>query len=370
VKKISFFFLFLSILLISSFLVLEISLRVYLSAKHFKNPHISYLGKTWYSYEQENLKIAKFDKNLLSDLKKSNIQNINLPRWNPNSNIIIDKFGFRYNANEIENFKNNKKILVTGDSFAFGSQVSNNQSWPSYLEKLIKVKVFNGGHPGYGTGQSLRKAILISTKDKFDYFIWSFIYQDFDRDQSSKILIKKNNILQFNQYKKKPNYVKKNYKKNIYHTFKEIFFLVYLVDREIIKKIDIFNDNKGSEKYYTTLLNASDQYTSTYSVEEQITFLIDKFKEIEIENKFILIQHTDLSKNTNEETINKRIKIYDEKYKYILFEVAKKNGIKIVDTEEAFKNMSEEEKRLMWFDHHTSKGNRIVAEYIAKNINF
>ena len=32
-----------------------------------------------------------------------------------------------------------QKILVTGDSFTFGAQVSNNETWPAYLENISKI---------------------------------------------------------------------------------------------------------------------------------------------------------------------------------------------------------------------------------------
>ena len=169
-RKTVFYFLLLIILSILSFLVLEISIRSYLSIKNLNNPHVSYWGKTWYSYQNETLKLQKFDKLLFKKLKETNLQKVYLPRWIPGSNITIDDQGFRKNDNKDIKFKNNKKILVTGDSFTFGSQVSNNQTWPSYLEKIVKVKVLNGGQPAYSSAQSLRKAIILSERYNFDYF--------------------------------------------------------------------------------------------------------------------------------------------------------------------------------------------------------
>ena len=47
-----------------------------------------------------------------------------------------------------------------------------------------------------------------------------------------------------------------------------------------------------------------------------------------------------------------------------------KKKIKIIDTENWFNKMSSEEKRLMWHDHHTPRGNYEVARFISQNINF
>ena len=62
--------------------------------------------------------------------------------------------------------------------------------------------------------------------------------------------------------------------------------------------------------------------------------------------------------------------MYDDKYKTILFKYAKEYGIKIIDTQLVFENMSEKQKRLMWLDHHTPVGNESIAKFIIKNIDF
>ncbi len=363
-KKLSFYLLFLFLLIFTSFVLLETSLRIYLTLKHFKNPHVSYWGKTWYSYENNNIVINKFDENLRSNLKEVNFHKLNLPRWSTNANITINKSGFRENDNRNIIFKNDKKILVTGDSFTYGYQVSNNETWPSYLEDIIKIKVNNGGHQGYSAGQSLKRAQMLSKKEKYDYFIWSVIYNDFKRDVPIKFIIKKNNELQFNKFRLNPEYTNKLKPKNLYDSLRELFFSFYLLDREVIQNIN-FLKTPYIEKYIP-LIDGSNQY----SAKEQIEFLIKEFLKIEIKNKYILIQHTDISENTNKKLIYDRKRAYDEKYKKFLFDTAKKNEIKIIDTENWFNQMSSEEKRLMWHDHHTPRGNYEVAKFISQNINF
>ena len=299
-----------------------------------------------------------------SNLKEAKFKNLNLPRWAENSNITINKLGFRENDNEDLIFKNNQKILTTGDSFTYGSQVSNDETWPSYLENLIKIKVYNGGHPGYSAGQSLRRAQILSKKEKYDYFIWSVIYNDFYRDRPIKFIIKNDNKLQFNKFKLNPLYTSTKNVKNFYSSLRELFFNFYLFDREIFGKLDLFKKKKV-EKYVNLIEGSND-----YSVEEYIEFLLEEFLEIEIENKYILIQHTDFSENTGQKLIDGRKKAYDEKYKHILFNIADKKKIKIIDSEIWFNQMSSEEKRLMWHDHHTPRGNYEVARFISQNINF
>ena len=58
---------------------------------------------------------------------------INIPGWK-NSKLTIDHRGFRSNDNP-EPKNDRGRTLTLGDSFTFGSQVSNAETWPSCLER-------------------------------------------------------------------------------------------------------------------------------------------------------------------------------------------------------------------------------------------
>ena len=362
-KNVINYFLLIFILIFAAFFTLEVSLRIYLTLKHFETPHLNYWGKTWYRFEK--IEFAGFHEELISDLIVSNYQKVNGARWKKNSKLTINHNGFRENGNEISNYKNEKKILVTGDSFAFGDQVSNNETWPAYLENKSKILVFNGGHPGYSAGQSLKKAIILSNKDTYDYFIWSVIYDDFIRDYQLKFIVKKNGELKFNKFKKNKDFKREKKKKLLYHYLKENFFIVYIVDRELISKI-IKPEKKISPKSYKRLVKG----LINYSEKELSDFLINKFLKINIDKKYILIQHTGQSDNTSEKLRSARYEQIEKKYSKILLDTAMKHRIKILDTKLVFENMPADEKRLMWFDHHTPLGNQKVSDFIFKNINF
>ncbi len=175
--------------------------------------------------------------------------------------------------------------------------------------------------------------------------------------------------MQFNEYTEVNSDLEITRNKNIYLLLKEYFFIVYLIDREIVKKL--ITDNKNyNKKKYSSLIDFSNQYSTSYTSREEIEFLINEFKKIEIDNKYILIQHTDFSKNTEQKIIDLRKKNYNNKYKKLIYELANINQIQIIDTEDVFKKMSEKKRRMMWFDHHSPQGNKIIAELISKNINF
>ena len=286
----------------------EILLRSYLSIKHIKNPHISYWGKTWYRFD--HLKFSKFDENLISVLTEASYKNVDIPRWKKNSNITINKNGFRENKNPITEYKNKKKFLVTGDSFAFGEQVSDNETWPSCLERKTKLKVNNGSHPGYSTGQSLRKALIESNKEKYDYFIWSIFFDDFRRDVNNKFIIKKNNELYFNKFKEIDKTKSQINKKKIYHYLKEFSFVTYIFDRKIMKK---FNETQKQIKFEPVL---GDRIN--YTKEEQIKFLINEFLKIQIDKKYILLQYSDQSENSKKSTRDRHNEISKKYFKSLI----------------------------------------------------
>ena len=106
-KNIINYFLLILILVFGIFFTLEISLRIYLTIKHFKNPHVSYLGKTWYRFE--NKPINRFDEDLISELIAVDYQKIKRVRWKKGSKITINKNGFRENENSIGGAKKKRK---------------------------------------------------------------------------------------------------------------------------------------------------------------------------------------------------------------------------------------------------------------------
>ena len=57
-------------------------------------------------------------------------------------------------------FYKNKRILAVGDSFTFGAEVSDQSTWPSCLERKLKIITDNAGYPGYSAGQAVRKGII------------------------------------------------------------------------------------------------------------------------------------------------------------------------------------------------------------------
>lgn len=71
-------------------------------------------------------------------------------------------YGIRFNKKTAPDLKRGA-IIAVGDSFAAGSEVSDEHSWPAHLEQMLGEPVYNGGVGGYGTDQ-----IILRGNDLFD----------------------------------------------------------------------------------------------------------------------------------------------------------------------------------------------------------
>lgn len=76
-------------------------------------------------------------------------------------------------------------ILAVGDSFTFGDQVSDHETWPAYLEQALDRRVLNGGVSSYGFDQTVLRAERLV--DRFDpaLVVVSLIDDDVPRASTS-----------------------------------------------------------------------------------------------------------------------------------------------------------------------------------------
>ena len=110
--------------------------------------------------------------------------------WVPTANTSGEKWegikvhtlndGIRSNGG-IKPPDGNLVILAVGDSFTFGDQVADDQTWPAILEKMTGYKVLNAGVSSYGLDQAILRAEQLIPKYKPDVLIVSIIYDDIDR---------------------------------------------------------------------------------------------------------------------------------------------------------------------------------------------
>jgi len=108
--------------------------------------------------------------------------------WLPLSNVSVVKWGGRVStlndgirSNGVHSsIDNEASVLALGDSFTFGDQVSDDKTWPSFLEQLTNTRVYNAGVSSYGLDQIVLRLETKRLIQKYhpQVIILSIIYDD------------------------------------------------------------------------------------------------------------------------------------------------------------------------------------------------
>lgn len=78
------------------------------------------------------------------------------------------------------------RILAVGDSFTFGDQVSDGDTWPAYLQQVLDRPVLNGGVFGYSLGQTVLRAEVLLDEHEVGTVVCSLIPDDLKRCELSR----------------------------------------------------------------------------------------------------------------------------------------------------------------------------------------
>lgn len=98
-----------------------------------------------------------------------------VPRPNYSANgVSFDADGFRRTAVAPDR----GTILAVGDSFTFGEEVDDEQTWPAHLQRLLGRRVLNAGVSGYGLDQIVLRAERIAGNKHPSAIVVSFIADD------------------------------------------------------------------------------------------------------------------------------------------------------------------------------------------------
>jgi hypothetical protein len=153
--------------IIFSLLALEVGLRAYHGEWEYTNFRFPQPNKFGYhTYDPE-----------LGWVPKSSNQ------WG--TSITILKEGIRSNGRGEVWDGTDDPILAVGDSYTFGDQVADAQTWPAQLEKLSGRRVINAGVDGYGVDQAFLRARRLLSRYRFSTVILSFIPDDIRRSEMS-----------------------------------------------------------------------------------------------------------------------------------------------------------------------------------------
>jgi hypothetical protein len=298
-------------------------------------------------YRGINIGSTRFDE-LLGYVPRAGFSAIlNTAGWHGGKHTI-QKDGFRSNGSELPPLP--AEVLVVGDSFTFGDQVSDDETWPACLERKLGRGVDNGGVGGYGTAQALRRASLKLAEKSYTTLVLSTLIDPYDwnfgRDRLSyrhgfpkpAVIHTKNGI----GWSAVPDPNTPGSRFNPLH--REALYFVYERSEILAEILNWFN--VMGDDLTTVHPNAADE-------NEIVDWTLRKFSKLEIKNKMLLLQYPRQLDTTE----------VAEKRKLILG-IANELSLKVIDTYDVLRNGKENE---LWYQegsHHTPLGNELVCSYL------
>lgn len=79
-------------------------------------------------------------------------------------------------------------LLATGDSFTYGAEVGDAETWPNQLQALLGVRVVNGGVAPYGLDQIVLRTERLARALAPEAIVVSFIADDLRRNELSRFV--------------------------------------------------------------------------------------------------------------------------------------------------------------------------------------
>ena len=78
-------------------------------------------------------------------------------------------------------------VLAVGDSYTYGEEVSDDESWPAFLQTKLARPVVNGGVSGYGFDQIVLRAEVLALQTRPGTIVAAFIADDIRRTELSRL---------------------------------------------------------------------------------------------------------------------------------------------------------------------------------------
>ena len=260
----------------------------------------------------------------------------------------------------IPNNYQSEKVLTIGDSFAFGSQVSDSETWQSCLNKNIKKYNFlNGGNGGYGTGQAILRAKKLYPKINPKYLlVQTLVGHNFYRDQLKRrygFIKPYFSKVKNERIKIVPPEFDNEIKKSVLSKIIGPIADNIIVNITILERFssDSFL-NKLWHKSYSKFTPLSNIWGKNHaSIEEIMRWSINASKSLDSEVVWLL-QYT---MRPTRQHIKERKN---------LINLLQDEGIRYIDTFDKFygKSKTNLPKSQLWFPHHTPLGNEIVCKAI------
>ncbi len=286
---------------------------------------------------------------------RSNIDLVlNAPGWS-NIKLSTDVNGFR---NSYPNPNAKFKVLTVGDSFTWGDQVNDNDTWQSCLNKqLNEFEFINAGVFGYGTAQALMRSEEIMKRKNYDFVILqTLVGHDFLRDQ-----------LDIRDGFVKP-YLRKlegdivvipppsaNTPNTKYGPSK-----VSLVDYFLLNLTFLRNPRFFTNKIYLNILDKNNGNIDRRGKgSASVGDIIDYTVKVSSKQNYPIIWLLQYSKELNENILEER---------KLIIKTLKKYNMSFIDTFETLHRNQKYKVDQLWNIHHTPLGNMLTCQKISKDL--
>ena len=271
--------------------------------------------------------------------------------------VTINQDGFRATGINSTEITDDRVILTIGDSFTFGDQVSDSETWPSCIELRTKRRTLNAGVFGYGAAQAVRRASVITQQRIVDTVILSVLLNtDFHRDrQNFRSGFPRPAVIQSEDglsYAEVPPINSSGTK----YQPSEINRIILVAKNYsiLINKIVI------GVRFDVTGMKRTEIHDNAAEIDEIIEFTVSELSNINAANKFIVLQYAqnDFPSLTSE----------SERIKELLLSEAQLANIPVIDTYNRLEAELTISERNIWYEHHTPYGNQLVCDEIYQAI--
>ncbi|QMV16577.1 SGNH/GDSL hydrolase family protein [Vibrio spartinae] len=287
-------------------------------------------------------------------------QIVNFRHW-PQIKVSIDENGYRKNDNDAIY---THSILVVGDSFTFGDQVSNHDTWPSCLERNLNKGITNAGVSGYGAAQAVKRADSILKTNHYDTVILSvFLSDDFHRDQLDYFsgfprpaVITNHNMIEWASLS---SLNAQGSKWTPAPLSPSLTILRYAWLNSIIAAtlIDRISAMQGISIDWTGR-RLTRKHPDAAPINSIIDFTFEKLSRLPVTEKYVLFQYS------QGDLFNPEI----EKIRHMATNAAQHRHINILDSFDDLKAATKKSSIPIWDGHHTAYGNQLVCQFVVSNI--
>lgn len=269
--------------------------------------------------------------------------------------VSIDENGIRSNGNKENPPSLSVPVVLTvGDSFTFGDEVSDHETWPAVLERLTSYKVLNGGVFGYGVDQSFLRMEDLTGKHQPDIVIFSLIAEDIQRCELSLRTaahkpyfdLHNGRLVRFNDPVPRP------YDSEKTGMFKKVAGYSIVV-HELMMKIDPGQWLKGKNWLKKTKVHSKGEQVACELMRNLSLFK----KNNNLDKIIVLVQYWKASTQSDLEKLKNVLKCID------------KQEVQVVDIYQPLFAVAKNDRarfEKMFNEHMTYEGNKFVAEILAE----